>query len=151
VVHAASLLILVLLAAPTEKGRDSSACRPASPEDNTIGGHMPYSVRTKGSVQIVQGTVVDATGKPIEGALVELFDHPEQSSWYLLVERDGVQQRIAACWTGASGRYRFDNVPAGHYDLRAGAEGFNGAFHWIFVDPKRRGKRAFKIQLNVGT
>jgi hypothetical protein len=143
--------LALLLTAGSAVWAEGPVCRPAGPEDRTIGGHIPSSFRVKGSLKAVQGVVVDPTGAPIEGVLVELFDHPEQSSWYLLVPQDGVQRRIAACWTGPDGRYQFGGIVAGHYDLRAGAHGFNAAFHWVFVDPKGKGRRHFRIRLELGT
>jgi hypothetical protein len=145
------LLILVLAGSVGQPAMEEAICRPAGPEDTTLLGHMPYTVRTNGEFRVVQGTVVDPVGEPVEGALVEVFDHPEQSSWYGLVEEDGPQHRVAACRTGPSGRYRFDGVPAGHYDLRVGASGFNGALHWIYVNPKGRGRRELVVRLELGT
>lgn len=142
-------LVLALIAGGTEEV--AVACTPALVSETTIIGLgvSNYAVRTRGSLRRLKGAILDALSQPIEHALVEVYDHPEMNSSYGLVERDGTQTRLAACWTDASGQYRFDRIPPGHYDLRVSATGFNHGFHWVCFNPKWKGRNRLDVHLSV--
>ena len=77
-------------------------------------------------------------GKPLAGALVEVFTHPE----YLL-SNDSYsrgkpeQRRVAACMTGTDGKFCFRGLPAGKYELRSSSNdryGWNASQVYVVVD-----------------
>lgn len=64
----------------------------------------------------ISGTVADASGDGVRKAIVTLTLHGPPRSW--ATER-----------TDASGKFRFENLPAGAYDLRANKPGFGNAIY----------------------
>ena len=103
---------------------------------------------------MVQSCVL--TAKPLEGALVEVFTHPE----YLLIETPidkrgrPNQRRVAACRTGADGKFCFAGLPAGKYELRSSSEdtatGWNASQVYVILNPRSRRKKELIVEMTLG-
>jgi hypothetical protein len=96
--------------------------------------------------------------EPLDGALVEVFDRPD----YLLCEWEegnprgctirppAGQRRVAACVTGEGGKFCFDGLPAGRYELRASRDGQWNVLHaYVVVNPRDRAGRRGGIVLGM--
>lgn len=93
--------------------------------------------------------------------LVELFDQPD----YLLCEwkpnnpdrcttkPPDDQRRLAACRTGKDGKFCFDNLPAGTYELRISkSKDWSPTHVYVVVDPKdpKSTNTPIEASLNIG-
>ena len=104
----------------------------------------------------LRGTVLRPNGKPFEGALVEVFTHPE----YLLIEKPIAkrgrpnQRRVAVCRTGADGKFCFVGLPAGKYELRSSsadsATGWNASQVYVILSPRSRRKKELSVEMSLG-
>src|SRR5579871_5976834 len=66
---------------------------------------------------VIAGTVVESTsGEPVRKAIVTVTWHGTPRSW-------------ATTRTDSSGRFRFEGLPAGTYDLRAAKQGLGAAVY----------------------
>ena len=82
--------------------------------DNDLVQIMGEGARALGHVAHVTGRVLDATGAPIEGAAIEIWQcdangryrHPADTSW-IRTERDAHFQGRGRTLSGADGRYAF--------------------------------------------
>jgi hypothetical protein len=62
------------------------------------------------------------------------------------------QKRIAGCRTGKDGKFSFENLPAGKYELRlSNNPGFNVTQVYVIVKPNSGRKRELELTLTVGT
>ena len=135
-----ALLLLAVLSlnfSKTEKCR----CRPASAEETTSLGQQNVIVKNEGVVQSLQGSVVVASQRPLEGVLVEVYDKPEGllMDWKEREIRKPGQRRVAACVTGADGKFCFSKIPPGKYELRCSKSAeWNATSVYVVVDPKAR-------------
>ena len=117
------------------------------------GGHMTNVLSERALLKSLEGVVTDRTGAALEGALVQVFDRPEASP-HNNGRRAGVeQQRVAACLAGADGRFCFDKIPSGKYEVRIHAKGFNPTSVFVELNPKRRRsvKKVIEVEMDVGT
>jgi len=93
-------------------------------------------------------------GRPLEHALVEVFDHPEylldQSSSF---KRDHPEQkRVAACRTGADGKFCLRNLPPGKYELRSSlSSGWDVTHVYVVLDKKAGQGKALHVRMELGT
>jgi protocatechuate 3,4-dioxygenase beta subunit len=95
--------------------------------------------------------VHDLNGEPVEGVLVEVFDHPD---WIVLdYPASRVEQhRIAACKTESDGSFCFKNISSGRYELRASKDrAWNPSHVYIVVSPRRGARAGINVKLTVGT
>ena len=81
----------------------------------------------------VTGTVQDQTGGMLPGAEVTLTGGPDAAP------------RVTK--TTDAGLFRFDDVPAGAYDLRAHFEGFNPAATRMRVGPRAPGRQKLVLKI----
>jgi hypothetical protein len=87
-------------------------------------------------VRQVLGVVVDPDGRPISEAKVAVL-------------KDDVQ--IAAQQAKYDGRFSFDGLAAGGYELRVEARGFMpGGYNLILYKPERSWRRMIRVPLDVG-
>jgi hypothetical protein len=102
--------------------------------------------------------VVFATGKPLAGALVEVFTHPE----YLLSNDSCArgkpeQRRIAACLTGNDGKFcfHFRRLRSGKYELRSSSSdtytGWNASQVYVIVDGHKGKSKELRVVMTLGT
>jgi len=68
-----------------------------------------------GEPLIVSGAVRDSAGKPVEGALIQVF-HTDQRGYYSELATDEANPRLFGFMkTGPDGRYEFRTIRPGHY------------------------------------
>jgi protocatechuate 3,4-dioxygenase beta subunit len=147
----AAALLACALAAPSVLG--DCKCHPAEKDDVTRKGANEFVLDVpKETYRKVQGTVVGMSDdRPMENALVEIFDHPD----YLLRENPLAehpqQRRVAACVTGTNGRFCFHTLPPGKYELRSSLEsGWNITHIYVVVDKKGQRKK-IQVMMHIGT
>lgn len=148
---AVALIASSLVASPCPSNCGCNAPEPG--ETTHQGGNEVVTFIERRAYRFIHGVVRDANGEPVPDVLVEVFDHPEwirQGHPASRVE----QRRITACKTGADGRFCFENIPAGRYELRGSKDAaWNPSHVYIIVNPRsRRSTRAgIELQLTVGT
>ena len=128
-------------------------CRHPEKGDSTRPGGNEFVVHIeKDLYRTLEGTVV-AMGdrRPVEGALVEVFDHAE----YLLGENPlaehSEQKRVAACRTSTDGKFCFRELPPGKYELRSSlGSGWNVTHIYVVVAKKGQAKR-IQVEMTLGT
>ena len=82
------------------------------------------------------GIVIDPSGEIVPNAKVTVL-------------KDG--REVVAMQTGMDGKFSFDRLEAGHYDIQVDAKGFSSAYSSIVVvKPTLKGKQALQVFLNVG-
>jgi hypothetical protein len=104
-------------------------------------------------VQTCALPIYSPTGEPLDGILVEVFDNPEAllevGADLMSLERK--QKRVAACKTGNDGRFSFDFIPPGKYEVRYSAQGFETKPVFITLKPfsKRASRKKLKVMMRV--
>src|ERR1051326_1430459 len=141
------LLILISSVAAPSSGK-GCGCASATGETTRWGGNETILIKPRGTFEFVGGKVLMGD-EPMDDALVEVFDKPD----YLLCDwtaEDGNpnkcsndppadQRRIAACVTGKDGKFCFDNIPSGKYELRVSKDiGWDVSHYVIVVKPESR-------------
>ena len=150
------LPIVMLLLSSLGVSYHQNDCPCVAPEPNETthqGGNEVITVIEKKTYKSVRGVVRNVNGEPMEGVLVELFDKPE---W---IRKDHSsspedQNRIAACKTGPDGKFCFENIPAGEYELRGSKDsGWNPSHILVKVDPydPKASDKGIRLQMTVGT
>ncbi len=148
----ATALLACLLIAPSILG--DCKCGPLDKNETTRwGGNEMIVVKEKGSFRKLQGRVQMFDDRPLENALVEIFDHPD----YLLdtshSRGDGPpeQKRLGACRTTGDGKFCFRDLPPGKYELRSSmGSGWNVTHVYVVLDGQ--GKRdSLHVKMSVGT
>ena len=87
-------------------------------------------------VRLMRGVIVDSSKRPIPGVTVSL-------------RRDG--EIIAAAITDGAGRFAFDSLPEGAYEVRASMPGFQtGQYKVTLAHNAASWKRNLRITLAVG-
>ena len=146
-----TLTLLVLLSNFLVK--DCSCLPPAPNETTHQGGNELVSFIENKTYKAVHGVVRGENGEPLKGVLVELFDKPDwirKQDW----SRPGDERRIAACKTGSDGRFCFENISAGQYELRGSIDSaWNPSHVLLKVNPhsKRASRKAITLQMRVGS
>ena len=102
----------------------------------------------------LRGTIESSDGRPVDGALVEIFTHPE----YLLKDLPNgrqdrpEQRRVAACRTKANGKFCFRGLLAGTYELRSSIDtGWDVTHLHVSVDPEKGKSGDVQVIMHVGT
>ncbi|HEV2704923.1 MAG TPA: carboxypeptidase-like regulatory domain-containing protein [Pyrinomonadaceae bacterium] len=126
---------------------------PQPGETTRRGGNEVVTFIERKPFRPVHGVVRDANGQPVADVLVEVFDNPD---WILQGHSESpVQQhRLTACKTGPDGRFCFEDLPAGRYELRASKDAaWNPSHVYVVVSPRgRKSTRAgLTLRLTVGT
>lgn len=117
------------------------------------GGNMRIEMEQKNPVKIVCGVVQNGK-KPVRGALVEVFANSESA---LREPSNGTQEepketRVAACRTGADGKFGFRNLATGKYQLRSSiGPGWDVTFVNVAVDTKKGENEQIDVPMQVGT
>jgi protocatechuate 3,4-dioxygenase beta subunit len=117
-----------------------------------MGGNVVMSFIEKGTLKSARGVVRDMNGELLEGVLVEIFD---DSQWTAKKQQanPGESRRIAACKTGADGKFCFINIPAGKYELVSSINaGWNPTYVRFKLNPQSRnsGKRVIEVLMTIG-
>jgi protocatechuate 3,4-dioxygenase beta subunit len=131
-------LCLTLSSINVNAQSERCSCRKAGDKETTRWGWM---VRTMegGSVKALKGRVTNALEDPLDGALVEVFDHPEVWLAEDSYNNRNKQKRLAACVVGKNGEFCFSKLPPGKYELRAsGPRGYNPMHVILTLAPQNR-------------
>ena len=148
------LLTLVLSCLVGSQPQRNCSCAAPDPDETTHRGGNEIVTFVESTVyQSIHGIARDVNDEPLEGVLVEIFDRPE---WILgnLTVSSSEQHRIAVCKTAADGRFCFENIPPGEYELRGSiGTAWNPSHIYIKVNPNdRRSSRAgIRLLMTVGT
>ena len=132
-------------------------CQPAT--ETTRAGANEWVVYREPIVhKKAEGVVVFSTPGLQQDLLVELFDSPD----YLMCEwrannpnrcsttAPREQRRLAACKTGKDGKFCFDNIPAGKYELRISKGQLWSVTHvYLVIDPKDSKSSGAPIQVSM--
>jgi len=152
-VAAVAILVFSALVAPTLLG-DCRCHRAAKDATTKWGGNEVIVIKEEKNYRHLQGTIHMYDDRPVEDALVEVFDHPE----YLLDESSAFkreqpeQKRLAACRTSAGGKFCFRNLPPGKYELRSSVDSrWNVTPVYVIVDEKAGQKKNLRVLMSVGT
>ncbi|MBP7867598.1 MAG: carboxypeptidase regulatory-like domain-containing protein [Acidobacteria bacterium] len=129
-------LVLLLLSAATPRAQSDCDCRKVGNDVVTTWGVKPYAIELPDTYPSLEGKVADSAGDAVDGALLEVFDHPEAGSWFRGSAPSGKarQKRVAACRTGEEGCFRF-SLSAGEYELRVSRPGFDAVVLRVKVKP----------------
>ena len=154
------LIFAVCLVAPIKDKKCD--CRAAAANETTRAGGNEWVVQQEPGVRRrIQGVVSMPLPELQEDLLVEVFDKPD----YLLCEwkannpnrcttkPSDDQRRLAACRTGKDGKFCFDDLPAGTYELRISKNQEWSPTHiYVVVDPKnpKSTNTPIEVSLNIG-
>jgi hypothetical protein len=124
----------------------------ASTDESTrAGANMLVTNVEKKSVRVLSGLVEDANGKPISGALIEVFDNPSwiiNDAWW----PEGNQKRMIGCETTEAGLFTIKGLEKGAYEIRVSVgPGYNVSHVYVRVDPKRGKRKSLRVTVEVGT
>ena len=137
----ALLLVLALLGGVPAQ-RAHCGCRPAARGEVPLGGNHEIIQTVPAPVRQVRGSVhFWVNDKPVDKAVVEVFaDRPDKRPDKNPAFRT---KRLAACMTGADGKFCFPRLPAGRYVLRAGVSNHDlDVFNFVYVEVRvSRGAR----------
>jgi hypothetical protein len=131
-------------------------CKCRQPEKNEVtlgGGNQTIVVKEEQTYRQLAGRVVMYDDRPLENALVEIFDNPD----YLLdplpsPRGDHTQKRVALCRTAADGKFCFHGLPSGIYELRSSiGAGWNVTHVYIRIDTKTGSGKRVRVLMSVGT
>ena len=146
-----SLLFIVLAfaAAPAQ----CKCAQPVSGESTHEGGNELITRVLPGTLTSIRGVAKDINGKAISGALVEVFDRPE---WIRRghIKSQVEQRRVTACKTRRDGKFCFDGLPPGEYELRLSLNKSWNVIHILVVlDPRRPDstKAGVRVMMYPGT
>ena len=153
----AGLILILLIPASNAVPGEKCRCVPAPLNEAThYGGNRLIVFHETKSYPSLQGVVLDQSGAEMQDVLIEVFDHPE---WLLLgypeFEKARQKQRkIAACKTGADGRFCFAGLPHGKYELRCSfGPGMNGTHVHVTIAGSRiaHPRRSLRVTMSLGT
>ena len=102
----------------------------------------------------LRGTIENPEGSPADGALVEIFTHPEYLRKGLPNGRQDrpEQRRLAACRTKADGKFCFPRLAPGTYELRSSLNaGWDVTHLHVTVDPKNGKTEDLQVRMHLGT
>jgi hypothetical protein len=113
-------------------------CTPVSADEVTgDSGNVEIVVTEKRTLKSVHGKTCDPNGTILEGVLIEVYT-------------DAHFKRIAACKTGADGKFCFKHIPAGKYRLIGSMpSGMNNITILIKVNPKSRKSSKKRLEINM--
>ena len=84
----------------------------------------------------ISGIVIDQSGAPIAGVKVTILEGAKE---------------VAAAHTGGNGKFSFEGLKEGDYEVQTKAEGFyDFRFPVVLVRPRERWKRALEVVLTTG-
>ena len=148
-------LLIALLVSGVVTARPGCKCRPV-PRGASSPGANELIERGEQTVGQVRGRVVFGyDGKPVGGAIVELFRLRKEDSELESYQIAGYRKRDRACLAGPDGGFCFPDLPPGRYILRAGSQehGFNHIHMKLNVGPGRAKSSGedLLLELTAGT
>ena len=149
------LLILLVFVQPLQPRLGKGCqCINAKRTETTNWGHIANGYIERSTYRRIEGVVVDYSDEPMDGVLIEVYDHPEFNP---ALQRDGAggkgeQRRISGCKTRPDGKFCFRGIGPGKYDLRASKTNFNSTSIMLTIRQKGRGtSKNITVRLQVGT
>jgi protocatechuate 3,4-dioxygenase beta subunit len=143
-------LCLSLSPITTSAQAERCSCRKAGDKETTRQGWIGNRTMEGGSVKALEGRVTNALEDPIDGALVEVFDHPELWLAEDSYNNRDKQKRLAACVVGKNGEFCFSKLPPGKYELRAsGPSGYDPMHVILTLAPRDRQSKKEKIEVRL--
>jgi hypothetical protein len=118
-----STLMIVIIALATQTGVLPCQCTKASKHDHTNWEGVYHLSREDITTNVIRGKVLTPVGTPLEGVLVEVFDHPERTLEFHFDDRG--RKRFAACFSDKEGLFCFNKLPPGEYELRLSMSTFS--------------------------
>ena len=112
-------------------------CRRVPESETTYQGQAHIVVSDERIVNKFRG-IVSFNDEPAPEALIEVFDDPEVVLLKYSPEiekRRKNQRRIVACKTVEGGKFCFDDLPSGKYELRVSKSGFSPVSYIINFNP----------------
>jgi hypothetical protein len=150
-------LALVLISPVNIMATDDCKCVSAAPSETTRwgGNREMVVIEEQETYRAMRGEVIDWSGAKIPNVLVEVFDHPEGLllDYPQRKEAQLKQRRIAACKTGAAGRFCFSGLPKGTYELRCSiGSGWDVTHFYVQIGkiPGKATKRELKVEMHLG-
>jgi protocatechuate 3,4-dioxygenase beta subunit len=142
------IVTLILVCLTSSLSANDCKCTPAPPNETTRAGANEEIVLTeKKPRKTLHGLVRDVNGEALADVLVEVFDNPN-------AQGNVRQNRLAACVSGADGRFCFKNIPDGKYELiLSKGGGWNRSHVYVVIAPRSRKstKAGLNLPLQVGT
>ena len=141
----------------------AAKCKCQSTNESTRDGANEWVVYQEPVIhKRVEGVVVEPAGVPQQDALVEIFDQPD----YLMCEwrannpngcspnPPANQRRLGVCKTAKDGKFCFDNIPTGKYELRISKDRSWTITHvYLVIDPNdsNSSKSRINVSMRPGT
>ena len=134
----------------------SCTCVQAPPGETTHWSNGEVIMNDNKIYQRLNGVITYPNGSPASGALLEIYDNPENlvRLWKRPESKPIRQRRIATCKTGTDGRFCFVNVPPGKYELRGSKSAelccaFIPVRTYVILDPRNKNSTYAKIELGL--
>ncbi len=112
------------------------------PKDNEVPhGANEFILLADQVVERIQGRVFFPNSEPMEDIVLEVYRYNGGNSYQEISQVVQGQKRVAACLTGADGKFSFTRLRAGNYLLRAGTrhtKGFNEVYAILTLKPGRK-------------
>jgi hypothetical protein len=147
-----SVLCLLLALAPVSSRATQCKCHKPEKGDTTRwGGNQAVVVVPDKPFRKIEG-IVELGEEALEGALVEVFDKPD----YLVNNRPWAnkpeQKLLKSCVTSLDGKFCFQGLAAGKYEIRISkAQGINVTHVYAVVDYKAMQKdEPLHITMSLG-
>jgi hypothetical protein len=143
-------LVACALVAPSLFG-DCKCHHPEKGDSTRPGANMFIVQQEEKPYRKLEGRVELHEDRPLEEALVEVFDQPE----YLLKNGGNApnsQKRLASCVTSEDSKFCFRHLPPGKYELRASSKaGVNVTHVYVVVDKRAGQTKELVVGMSVGT
>jgi hypothetical protein len=150
------LFIIMTFCGFAHKEQDCK-CIPAKTDETTYwGGNELIAYKEEANLKSLSGTVLLPPGEPMQGALVEVFSPPGDMLSQVHPPPKKEPRRVAACKTDAKGRFCFQKIAIGTYELRISKDEYgawNPTHILITINPKDRKsvRKQIEIWMNLGT
>ena|ERR1700730_7947237 len=146
------ILTFGFILVPTVLG-DCQCQAPEKGDGTRWGGNEMIVVVEERSFRQLRGEIRAPDNRPLEDALVEVFDGAE----YLLSpgansSNHSKQKRLAACRTSANGQFCFRHLRSGAYELRSSiSNGWNVTHVHIVLDKRTGQEKNVLVTMHLGT
>jgi protocatechuate 3,4-dioxygenase beta subunit len=149
-----TLVVTALLLATPTPNRSSCPCEKFPFLEGAEYGHMTATVLEKKPIRKIRGRISDRLGEPVAKAKVYVWRRPSTISDEEFSSGnynfDEYENRLLACETGADGRFCFNDLLAGKYQVCASGPGFNSTCALVTLKPKSV-RNGFALVLDPGT
>ena len=135
----------------------NAKCKNIDPDDNRIrtrwGGNIFNRLINEKVYKSIRGVIKGELEEPLEKVLIEVYSNPK---WLLddnYSQRGENQERVAVCETSDDGKFSFNNLSKGTYELRVSKNADRNPIHMLIrIDPEDRKaqKGRIKLQLTLG-